>query len=324
MSGLALVRAIRGLDSEYSQLPIIAISGHDDQSRRIELFHAGVNDYVTKPIIKEELRARVTNLITSKKLVDRVRSQQTRLQDLALRDSLTGCNNRHCLTELAPRFIADAKRHHHELCLLIIDLDKFKHINDARGHIAGDVVLSEVGKLLTGNSREGDFVVRFGGEEFIVLLSYHDIRLGEKNSEQFRKKIENLNPDNIPVTASIGVTSLATSEANDFDRMFQVADKAVYLAKENGRNCVEVIKKLESLSKSKKKVVRVFLAMHHVFWEVSQIGFCNLGFISSSNKHSDVLFVILDSAHRLESVIPAYAGIQVSSRSVLDAGSRPI
>lgn len=255
MSGLALVRAIRGLEGQLSQIPIIAISGHDDQSRRIELFRAGVNDYVTKPIVNEELHARVRNLISNKKLIDRVRLQQTRLQDLALRDSLTGCNNRHYLTELAPRFIAEAKRHHHELCLLIIDLDHFKNINDTRGHIVGDVVLSEVGKLLTRTSRESDLVVRFGGEEFVILLPYCDVRLGKKKAEQVRKTIEDLNPDGIPISASIGITSLATSEANDFDEMFRVADKAVYLAKENGRNRVEMIKKLDDVNKGDKNKV---------------------------------------------------------------------
>ena len=110
MSGLSLVRMVRALKNHRSELPILAMTGHDDPRRRIELFHAGINDYVTKPPIEEEFAARINNLISNKRLNDEVRKQKQALQRLAMKDQLTGCHNRHSLVDSAPRYISDALR----------------------------------------------------------------------------------------------------------------------------------------------------------------------------------------------------------------------
>jgi len=236
MSGISLVRMIRALNSDEANIPILALTGHDDPKRRIELFRAGINDYVTKPPIEEELAARVNNLITNKRLIDRVREQQKSLYDVAMKDQLTTCHNRHSLVALAPKYIADSVRYKFPLCMLILDLDHFKQINDQHGHTTGDVVLASVGKLLMTACREGDFVARIGGEEFTIILPHCTAEDSLIKAEKIRTSIEQLKPTGITVTASIGLASLEDRHSANFDNLYKDADHAVYQSKENGRN----------------------------------------------------------------------------------------
>lgn len=239
MSGLGLVRAIRGLENKKNALPILAMSGFDDTSRKIELLRVGANDYVSKPVINEELSARVVNLITNKKLLDRVESQQARLHDLAMKDQLTGLYNRHFLSEMAPKKIGESRRHKIPLSLIVIDVDKFKPINDTYGHSTGDEVLKELGKLLKASCRQEDFAARFGGEEFVLLLSHCDLDNAVKKAERMRIEISELKPSGLDVTASFGVATLPIDQDHcDFSALFSAADRAVYIAKETGRNKV--------------------------------------------------------------------------------------
>ena len=186
----------------------------------------------------EELLVRVSNLITNKRLLDKVHDQRRELYSLATTDKLTGCHNRHSLTEFSNKFISQAQRHHYPVSLLVIDLDHFKSINDTHGHAIGDLVLTAVGKLLLNSFREGDLVARFGGEEFVVLLNHCDAEFAQRKANQVREEMESLRPNNLTVTPSIGVTSMEPGESGDFETMFARADQCVYSAKENGRNQV--------------------------------------------------------------------------------------
>jgi two-component system cell cycle response regulator len=239
MSGRALVRAVRELAGDDAQLPILAITAHDDLARRIELFRAGVNDYVVKPVSPEELKARVANLLATRHLFLRVKEHERRLYEQAMSDRLTGCHNRHSLAEFAPKYFADARRHDHELALLMVDLDHFKKINDTQGHAVGDIVLAETGALLRAQCRESDFVARFGGEEFVLLLAHCPAEHALAKAEALRVAIEQLTPHGLAISASIGVAMLAP-QMEDFQALFECADAAVYAAKESGRNCVIV------------------------------------------------------------------------------------
>jgi two-component system cell cycle response regulator len=238
MDGLSLVRMIRASNSHSAKTPILAMTGHDDTQLRIDLLHAGINDYVTKPPIEEELAARVNNLIINKRLADQVRKQQRILYNIAMTDQLTTCHNRHSLSEYAPKYIKDSIRYDFPLSIMILDLDHFKQINDECGHNTGDIVLTEIGKLLMATCRQGDIVARIGGEEFLILLPHCNIFDAMRKADNIRSMIEMLKPSELEVTASIGVATLIEQHDEDFDKLYKAADNAVYHSKENGRNQV--------------------------------------------------------------------------------------
>ena len=241
MSGLSLVRMIRALKNHHSELPILAMTGHDDPRRRIELFHAGINDYVTKPPVEEEFAARVDNLISNKRLHDKVREQKQALLKLAMKDQLTTCHNRHSLVENAPRYINDSIRYEHPLSVMILDLDFFKEINDKHGHDAGDRVLADIGRLLMKSCRQGDFVSRIGGEEFLIILPHCREDDAVNKGKHLRSMIESSNPGGLKLTASIGIACLSEEHGAEFDSLYKSADEAVYHSKNNGRNRVTLI-----------------------------------------------------------------------------------
>lgn len=236
MSGMGLVRAVRALPDDKGKMPILAVSGMEDAARRVEILRHGANDYIAKPIIEEEFYARVGNLITNKKLFDQVQQQKQQLRELATTDQLTKLYNRHYLNDAAAQAISNALRHKNPLSLFVIDLDHFKFINDEHGHDRGDQVLSDVGDLLNRISRQGDIAARFGGEEFVLVLTECALQDAQTKAEKFRQELEALQPGGLTVTASIGVAALA--EEMDFKALFKQADEAVYAAKEGGRNRV--------------------------------------------------------------------------------------
>lgn len=237
-SGLTLLRYVRNLPGTKKRIPVLTITGYDDTARRQELFRAGTSDYIAKPVLEEELIIRVTNLISNKLLADKVEGQQAQLYDMAMRDHLTGCLNRHGFHELATKYLEKPNTHSNDLGFLLLDLDHFKHINDTHGHDVGDRVLSAVGKLLMSECRSEDMVARFGGEEFVILLPKCRKQTARNIAQRLRTKIEKLRPADLRVTVSIGVTQAPASCAPDLEIMFRTADKAVYRAKQRGRNCV--------------------------------------------------------------------------------------
>ncbi|HEV2322146.1 MAG TPA: diguanylate cyclase [Gammaproteobacteria bacterium] len=238
MSGVGLVNRVRSYLSDKRRVPILALSGMDETTRRIELFRLGVNDYIAKPPVEEEVRARVRNLIISKQLFDRVQAQSRQLYQLAMQDQLTGIYNRTGLNEFAPKYFAEAVESDLPLSLMLIDLDHFKSINDTHGHTVGDKVLALTSALLKSACREGDLVARVGGEEFVLLMGQCGVEEAARHAEKIRKDIEKLKPDGISVTASIGVSARPLGKNLNFDDLFKAADRAVYEAKNQGRNRV--------------------------------------------------------------------------------------
>ena len=238
MSGIGLVRSIRAACPDQMRTPILAISGLEDKNRRIELFRLGVNDFISKPVLDEEVRARVTNLITNRQLIEQVEDQRRHLYELAMTDQLTGLYNRNSLAEFAVRALAEAQRHDFPLSVVLIDIDHFKTINDTHGHLVGDEVLTAVGELLLDNTRAEDFAVRFGGEELLLILSHCSAEDAATHAERIRARIEELRPCDLDVTASLGVAAHPHGATVEFEQLLRAADEAVYEAKENGRNRV--------------------------------------------------------------------------------------
>ncbi|MCO7226795.1 diguanylate cyclase [Pleionea sp. CnH1-48] len=246
MSGVDVVRHIRQLKGKIARVPILMLSGQENISRRIELLQIGANDYVAKPVVDEELVARLTNLITQKRLFDKVEMQQEKLQNLAMTDQLTTLYNRHFLAEVAPKRIREAQRHQQDLSLIVADIDHFKSINDNHGHETGDAVLKAVALVLKDNCRREDMAIRLGGEEFILLLPHCNEKGAQEKAEMLRKEVEKLNPSGLAITISFGVTTSSNGANIGFSDLFACADKAVYEAKEAGRNRV-VYKDLSSM-----------------------------------------------------------------------------
>ena len=238
MSGHELAEKIRALDDARGFIPIIAVTGDTSDELRLSLFKSGVNDFIQKPILSGELLVRIRNLITTKRLLDKVHDQRRELFSLATTDKLTGCQNRHSLMEFSGKFFALSSRQKYPISMLVIDLDHFKSINDTQGHAIGDLVLSAVGNLLNQFFREGDLVARFGGEEFVVLMSHCNQPMAHIKAEKLRQAIEDLKPNGISISASIGFTSRQGDQSGSFDELFSSADRGVYTAKRNGRNCL--------------------------------------------------------------------------------------
>jgi two-component system cell cycle response regulator len=241
MNGDELVSKIRSYEDGRGFIPIIAITDDHDDQRRISLYQSGVNDFLQKPILHEELMVRIGNLITNKRLLDKVHDIRRELFSLATTDKLTGCHNRHSLMEFSDKFISQALRHRYPVSLLVIDLDHFKAVNDNHGHAIGDVVLELTGSLLNESFRDGDLVSRYGGEEFVVLMTHCNGENARIKAEELRLAIENLEPHGLTITTSIGVTSLEPGIERDFEDMFHAGDEGVYKAKENGRNQIVYI-----------------------------------------------------------------------------------
>ncbi len=241
MSGFGLVSRIRGEAIEHGWVPILAISGMEDVARRVELFRLGINDFVTKPVVEQEVQARVNNLITNKQLFDRVQRQQRHLYDLAMTDQLTGLYNRNALAEFVTKACAEANRHDQSLSVVLLDIDHFKRINDEHGHQAGDEVLVAVANVVLKRCRREDFAVRLGGEELMLVLTHCDLADAVRCAEGLREQIEALRPGDLEVTASFGVTSRPRGARADLDDLLRAADDAMYEAKGNGRN--EVIER---------------------------------------------------------------------------------
>lgn len=240
ISGTALVRHIRDRELEHkSPIPIsiLAMSSFDDASRKLALFQAGVNGYVPKPVMIEELLARVDSLILNQHLFKQLEVQRQGLEELAMTDQLTGLYNRHYLLDSASKKISAAKRHDIDLCLVVIDIDFFKSFNDEHGHAMGDLVLTKVADLLSDHVRNDDIVARFGGEEFVIIYDHCPLNMAVEKTEMLRKSLEQLKPEGLTVTASFGLAQF-NQQDKGFDDLFARADKAVYQAKDNGRNCV--------------------------------------------------------------------------------------
>lgn len=238
MSGLVLIREVREINDTMYRVPILAISAIPNVSQKIELFRAGANDYIEKPVILAELNVRVKNLLHNKKLFDTVEIQKEQLEKMAIRDQLTGLYNRHYLTNIGDRYIEESWRYKQPLSILVIDLDFFKNINDTYGHSEGDCVLQAVSNLLAKSFRGSDIAIRFGGEEFVILLPHCSSQKAIKKAENLRIQISQLCPKSIPISASFGVTQTHPTNKMKLNELIKAADKAVYLAKENGRNCV--------------------------------------------------------------------------------------
>ena len=213
-------------------IPVIFVTGNVDPEDEEKGLLLGAVDYITKPVRPAIVKARIKTHIILKR-------QRDELIYIASHDKLTGLYNRHYLAELGRQTFASARRHSDSMSVIMCDVDYFKAINDNHGHLNGDKVLQAVGSLLKSNTRTEDFSARFGGEEFVVVVWRCNAQEAKNKAEKIRKELSELEIDSIKVTASFGVVQLSHKHEN-FEDLLKEADEALYRAKENGRNRVEV------------------------------------------------------------------------------------
>lgn len=235
MTGGDLLHAIRArLHYSQQEMPVLVITANDSEERQAEVFHAGANDFVTKPIVEEVLMARIRSLLLIKQQFNALKHQAEELRRLATTDSLTGVRSKRYLLDHGEAFLAE--RSNHPVWAMLIDIDHFKQINDSLGHLTGDHVLAALGQLLNELFEPESLVVRFGGEEFAVVMPRCEAAAAQARAEVLRRKVEQLRPVNIPVTVSIGMASTLDQPDISLNRLLALADKALYAAKARGRN----------------------------------------------------------------------------------------
>ncbi len=237
MTGGDLLHAIRAKFHYSSQeMPVLVLTGSGADEKQVEVFHAGGNDFVAKPIVEEVLMARIRSLLLIKQQFSALKRQSEAMHRLAITDSLTQVYNRRYLLDHGEHFLDN--RNNQPVAAVLLDIDHFKKINDNLGHITGDRVLEAIGGLLLERLPKNAMVVRFGGEEFALLVARCNPRQANECAEDLRYHIEMLHPGGVSVTVSIG---LATNQAHPHLTLTQLlnqADKLLYTAKSQGRNKV--------------------------------------------------------------------------------------
>ncbi len=222
---------------------VLLVTAKDDNADVVAGLDAGADDYLKKPFDRHELRARLTVGRRILALQDGLIQAREELRFQATHDVLTGIWNRRATLDLLQREIERASRSQGTTGLLMLDLDHFKQVNDTYGHLAGDAVLRDVARRIMQVIRSYDFLGRYGGEEFLVVLPGCDRSHALQSAERIRSAVAGApvlaDQVEIPVTISIGVTAV-TANASEKE-VLAVADEALYQAKSSGRNRAAVL-----------------------------------------------------------------------------------
>jgi two-component system, cell cycle response regulator len=248
IDGYEVARRIKA-DGTLPFIPIILVTARDSTQDKVEGLDAGADDYLTKPINFSELEARVRSMLRIKRLQDELDQKNRelevanrRLRRLSITDGLTDLFNHRHMHELLHEEYERTKRSGEPMAVAMLDLDRFKQVNDTYGHPTGDVILYETGRILRDSAREIDMVGRYGGEEFIVILPGTDEEAAAQFAERVRQAVaEHVFRDEateVKMTVSAGVASFPGDGAPYPEALIREADGALYGAKEGGRNRV--------------------------------------------------------------------------------------
>lgn len=235
LDGFEVLKRLKD-DPLTSAIPVLMLSGHNNQEGKIRAFDLGAADYVTKPFDFTELRVRMRSAVKMHQLV-RLLAQRAQI------DGMTGCWNRAFFDHRWAEETSRAQRHGHSLSVAMLDVDHFKSVNDSYGHPAGDAVLQGVAKILQRECRTSDFACRYGGEEFVLVMpdTAADAAAGvcERIREAMEKTAWPRHPGRV-VTISIGVAGAAGPVNLSAEEWIEACDRNLYRAKRGGRNRVEV------------------------------------------------------------------------------------
>ncbi|MBV9993057.1 MAG: PleD family two-component system response regulator [Alphaproteobacteria bacterium] len=240
--GLRLCSQLRSIP-EARNVPILVVVSDGDRRKLTQALEMGVNDYLTRPVDRNELVARVRTQLRKKRYADRLRRNVQLSLEMAITDQLTGLHNRRYMTSHLDNLMAQAARAGKPLAFVIMDIDYFKSVNDTHGHDIGDEVLREFAKRIGANIRGIDLACRYGGEEFVVVMPETDAGFAYAVAERLRKSIETTPfpisraPAKLNLTISIGIAS-SEGLSDTADALLHRADQALYSAKRTGRNKV--------------------------------------------------------------------------------------
>ncbi len=243
LDGLGVCREVRKR-KEQSYVYMILLTSKESKEDVVAGLESGADDYLTKPFDPEELKARLRTGLRILSLEDRLVEAREQMRFQATHDGLTALWNRGMIIDLLGRELARSVREHFSTAILMCDLDHFKSVNDTYGHLVGDEVLRETAKRLLASVRSYDFVGRYGGEEFLVVLNNCNSSHALARAEEIRKAIaQRPVPSSrgpIPVTMSLGLLLNQEWGRRSVEELLHEADVALYAAKAAGRNCVRI------------------------------------------------------------------------------------
>lgn len=232
--GLEVLKEIRAI-GDKNQIGVLMMTSPSENVNGAIFLKNGANDFIAKPFVKEELICRVNNTIEAMENINQI-------ADFANKDFLTGVYNRRYFYENMNEYVAYAEEHMEPYVVAMLDIDHFKKINDTHGHNSSDKVLKTLAKKLIDETKGDDLIARFGGEEFCIILKDISNEDAVKFFVNLRANIANckvqLKKEQISFTVSIGV-AFSRSDYR-LDELLELADEALYRAKENGRNRVEI------------------------------------------------------------------------------------
>jgi two-component system cell cycle response regulator len=240
--GLRLCSQLRSLDRTRS-LPILALCEPDESAKLMRGLEIGINDYLLRPIDKNELLARVRTQVRKKRYTERLRDNVQLSIEAAITDGLTGLYNRRYMESHLATLVEQATGRNKPLAVLVLDIDYFKAINDTYGHDAGDDVLREFAIRVRKSIRGIDLACRYGGEEFVIVMPETDMAVAATVAERLRRRIAmeafpiEQGQRSIDVTISIGIAALEGTD-DTAGNLLKRADQALYRAKRDGRNRV--------------------------------------------------------------------------------------
>jgi two-component system cell cycle response regulator len=234
----------RSLHEKGADIPVIVITAQGNELIASQVIQEGAYDYLPKDMISAaSLMRSISNTLEKVRLKREIRKAQKKLSEMSLRDELTKLYNRRYFMEILEREISRAKRYEADLVLCMIDLDHFKQINNLYGHRAGDVVLSEFGKMLREYIRQSDLIFRYGGEEFAIIFpnttAEHALKVCERFKETVTRHWFRYGAKRIQVTLSMGIASYRRDLEQSPEELRECALKALGLAKKEGRNRVK-------------------------------------------------------------------------------------
>ncbi len=243
MPGLNGIETLRKIRRKERYISVIFLSGKSNPESVIKGLDAGANDYIRKPFDISELLARVRTQLRIKDLNDRLKAANEQLKELVDTDDLTGLFNMRSLYQKLDFEIERARRYDRKVAVVMMDLDHFKQVNDSNDHLFGSYVLAQVGKIIKDNMRKVDFAARYGGDEYLIVLT----EINEEGARTFCQRLcdtiaqTRFEKDcfKVDLTASLGF-AVANPSRQEIDSrsLVRAADRALYDAKEQGRNRV--------------------------------------------------------------------------------------